>query len=67
MRQFKALKYSFDLESVPLSGSLLADHDAVLLATDHDAFDYELIGQHAKLLIDTRGRYREPARHIVKA
>ena len=27
----------------------------------------ELIGQHAKLLIDTRGRYREPARHIVNA
>jgi UDP-N-acetyl-D-glucosamine dehydrogenase len=26
----------------------------VLIVTDHDAVDYELIGKHAKLVIDTR-------------
>jgi len=39
----------------------------VLLATDHDRFDYDMIKQHARLIIDSRGKYREPAEHIVKA
>ena len=39
----------------------------VLLATDHDRFDYETIRQNAKLIIDTRGRYREAADNIIKS
>lgn len=35
----------------------LMDYEAVILATDHDAFDYELIKLKSKLIIDTRGRY----------
>jgi UDP-N-acetyl-D-glucosamine dehydrogenase len=38
-----------------------------LLATDHDAFDYELILKHSPLIVDTRGRYLEPAANVVKA
>jgi UDP-N-acetyl-D-glucosamine dehydrogenase len=32
----------------------LADADAVLLLTDHDAFDYDLIVQHASFVFDCR-------------
>jgi UDP-N-acetyl-D-glucosamine dehydrogenase len=39
----------------------------VVLVTDHDAFDYEAIAKHAKLLVDTRGRYPKAAGNIVKA
>jgi UDP-N-acetyl-D-glucosamine dehydrogenase len=39
----------------------------VLLATDHDRFDYELIKTHAPLIVDTRGRYRAAAPNIVWA
>jgi UDP-N-acetyl-D-glucosamine dehydrogenase len=39
----------------------------VLLATDHDKFDYNLIESAASLIVDARGRYRSPAPHIVKA
>jgi hypothetical protein len=35
----------------------------VVLVTDHDAFDYEVIAAHASLLVDRRGRY--PARRSV--
>ncbi|WP_295384450.1 hypothetical protein [uncultured Thiodictyon sp.] len=38
-----------------------------ILATDHDGFDSDLIKAHARLIVDTRGVYREPAHHIVKA
>ena len=55
------------LEGVKLSAALLADQDLVLLATDHDAFDYELILKNSPLIVDTRGRYLEPAANVVKA
>jgi UDP-N-acetyl-D-glucosamine dehydrogenase len=45
----------------------LSLYDCVLLATDHDAFDYELIRKCAKLIVDTRGVYGEPSANIVKA
>jgi len=57
----------FDLKSVPLSAQTLAAYDVVLLVTDHDAFDYALIGRHARLIVDTRGVYRQPAPNVVKA
>ncbi|MDQ7816776.1 MAG: nucleotide sugar dehydrogenase [Melioribacteraceae bacterium] len=47
-------KYNFDLSSVTLTSSSLASYDLVLLSTDHDSLDYDLIAQHSKLIIDTR-------------
>lgn len=63
----KMRRHDFALESVPLTPETLAAADCVLLATDHDRFDYALIKRHAPLIVDTRGRYQEPAAHIVKA
>ena len=59
--------YSFDLESVDLTAENLASYDCVLLATDHDEFDYPLIKQNAKLIVDCRGRYETFEAHILKA
>lgn len=60
-------EHYFDLKSVDLTAKSLAEYDCVLIATNHDAFDYPLIRKHAKLIIDTRGVYSEPAAHIIKA
>lgn len=60
-------EHYFDLSSVALDGDTVAEYDAVVLATDHDAFDYLLIRQRAQLLVDSRGKYRMPAPNIVKA
>lgn len=60
--------YHFDLRSQALSAKLLQTFDLVLLATDHDAFDYDLIHDHSRLIVDTRGRYAmRPAEHIISA
>ena len=40
--------------SVSLDKSALAEFDAVLIATDHDAIDYAVLTEHARLIIDTR-------------
>lgn len=49
-------KYNFDMISVDTSSlvSRLPSYDVVLISTDHDSIDYQLIAQHAKLIIDTR-------------
>lgn len=63
----KMRDHHYDLSSVPLTAETIASFDAVVLATDHDKVDYALISQHAALLIDSRGKYRTPNAHIVKA
>lgn len=65
---FPAMRqYSFDLESVALTPALLGTYDAVVLATDHDSFDYQMIRASASLIIDTRGKYRDSAENIMRA
>ena len=63
----KMREHHFELSSESLLADNIANFDAVVLATDHDKFDYDLIKLHAKLIIDSRGRYRAPAEHIIKA
>jgi len=63
----KMRKHYFELKSEPLTPENLVGFDAVVLATDHDGFDYDLIERAARLIIDCRGRFREPSPHILSA
>lgn len=60
-------EYSFSLSSVELSPEILAGYDAVVVATDHSRFDFEMIRANAQLIIDTRGVYRDASDNIVRA
>ena len=60
-------EHRFDLKSVALDPAAVGRFDCVVLATNHDAFDYALIQRHAQLIIDTRGVYLDPAANVVKA
>lgn len=50
--------HDFALSSVALTPENLDEFDAVLLLTDHSAFDYAMIHKHASILVDTRGKFR---------
>jgi UDP-N-acetyl-D-glucosamine dehydrogenase len=63
----KMRAHQFALSSVVLTEESIASFDCVLLATDHDRFDYDLLQNSAKLLVDCRGRFLEPRPNIVKA
>jgi UDP-N-acetyl-D-glucosamine dehydrogenase len=63
----KMREHKFDLKSVDLTPEILASYDAVVLLTDHSDFDYEMIAEHSTLVVDTRGKYREPRERVVKA
>ncbi|MGI2026451.1 nucleotide sugar dehydrogenase [Endozoicomonas acroporae] len=63
----KMREHHFDLTSEELTPENIAGYDCVLLATDHADFDYKMIQDNAQLLVDTRGRYPEPADNVIKA
>jgi UDP-N-acetyl-D-glucosamine dehydrogenase len=50
-------KYDFQKESVQINSETLSSYDLVLLSTDHDSFDYILIAENAKLIVDTRNAF----------
>tara|TARA_B100000212_G_scaffold43244_1_gene27899 strand:+ start:3659 stop:4975 length:1317 start_codon:yes stop_codon:yes gene_type:complete len=62
----KMREHSFNLLCIDINEHSLPKFDAVILATDHDSFDYKLIEQHSRLIIDTRGRFK-PSPKIVRA
>jgi UDP-N-acetyl-D-glucosamine dehydrogenase len=57
----------FDLASVELTAENLKSYDCILIATNHDVFDYDAIHAHASLIVDTRGVYREKSPKVVRA
>ena len=60
-------KHQITLEAKPLNTKTLHSTDLVILATDHDDFDYDLIEKEAKLIVDTRGRFKNSHNKVVQA
>jgi len=46
------------LQSQPLSAEYLEAQDCVVIVTDHSDYDWAFIGEHAKLIVDTRNAMR---------
>lgn len=46
--------YDLKMTSVPLTPQSLAGYDCVLIATHHAAYDWQLVADHARLIVDTR-------------
>ena len=66
-REYQALK---GRKSVEISAATLANYDAVLIATDHDAVDYAALSKRAPLIVDTRNVFTRlglTGDHIIKA
>ena len=63
----KMRDHHFELQSVNLTPDKIAEYDVLLLATHHTKFNYDMLKENAKLIIDTRGVYSEPAANIIKA
>ncbi len=63
----RAWQHLLPMRSQPLTAEALANYDAVLIATDHSSVDYDLVREHARLIVDSRGVYRESFAKLVKA
>ena len=42
-----------------INNEKIQSYDLVLIATDHDKFDFDLVKNNAKIIIDSRGRYNK--------
>ena len=57
-------------KSLELNVKNIENQDAIVITTDHSNVDYELIGKHAKLIIDTRNvmtNIKNPNARILRA
>ncbi len=66
----KMRDYDLKMKSKTLSESMLAGYDAILISTNHSAYDYQFIVDHAQAVIDTRNATKDVKRgrkKIVKA
>jgi UDP-N-acetyl-D-glucosamine dehydrogenase len=58
------------MKSVALTSEVLAGYDCVLVATHHKAYDWQMVVDHAKLIVDTRNALKSVTGsrdHIVMA
>jgi len=51
------------MKSVPLSPQTLGAYDGVIIATDHSVYDYNLIVDSSKLVVDSRNATRRVVRN----
>ena len=58
---------SLSLSRVELSAEKIASYDLVLVATDHDEFDFKTILECASLIVDTRGVYQASESNVIRA
>jgi UDP-N-acetyl-D-glucosamine dehydrogenase len=63
----KMRKHYFNQSSIEPTVDNIIKYDLLLLATDHEKFDYELFQKHAKIIVDTRGVYLNSYGNVIKA
>ncbi|MCZ6817521.1 MAG: nucleotide sugar dehydrogenase [Planctomycetota bacterium] len=69
-RTHKGREHDLRMKSVPLTPASLKRYDAVLIATDHSAYDYAMIVRNSKLVVDSRNataNVRSGRKKIIKA
>ena len=49
--------FNYNKKGIKLSPKNLKKFDIVVLMTDHDKFNYKMIYEYSKVIIDCRGRY----------
>jgi len=64
MRTWKNLP---EKQSVSLDAKTVSSYDAVVLVTDHSEVDYDLVLEHAKVVVDTRGVLPADHARVVRA
>ena len=63
----KMRKYSFKMKSVSITQEIVSTYDCVVIGANHDSFDYDLIRKYSRILVDTRGVFRQDSKGVVQA
>src|SRR5205823_2414980 len=66
----KMRHYDLKMRSIPMTSQTLRRYDCVLVATNHTVYDWQLVADNAKLIIDTRNALSNVTgrrEHIIRA
>jgi UDP-N-acetyl-D-glucosamine dehydrogenase len=66
----KMRRHDLQMQSVPLTPQNLKSFDCVLISTNHAAYDWQLVADHANLIVDTRNamaKVNGKRDHVVQA
>lgn len=62
----KTRKNDYDLQSVDLKSGIKG-YDLLILATDHDRYDYDFLQNESQLIVDTRGKLDHTLPNVISA
>ncbi len=60
-------KFQFDKNSVALTPDSIREYDCIVVSTDHDAFDLDMIRENSDVIVDPRGVYTPDGQKIFRA
>lgn len=60
-------RHKYVMHSEEATKDTLPNYDCVIIATNHDKFDWEAVKQYSKLIVDTRGIYKADNKKIFRA
>ena len=66
----KQREHDLRMKSVPVTPASLKKYDCVVISTNHDAYDYEMIVKNAPLIVDSRNacaKVKGPKKNVFKA
>ncbi len=66
----KQREHDLKMKSVPLTPAAIKSYDCVVISTDHDDYDYEMIVKNATVIVDTRNacaRVKGAKKNVYKA
>jgi UDP-N-acetyl-D-glucosamine dehydrogenase len=58
---------SHKMKSIEITSENIPKYDLLLLVTDHDKFDFEMIQNNAQIVVDTRGVYKTKYKNVINA
>ena len=63
----KTRRHNFNFKSITITPDELSNYDATVVVTAHKDFNFDLIKNYAKLIIDSRGVYKERIGNVIRA
>jgi len=60
-------RFDLGLKAIEIDEKVVASFDCIVISTDHDDFDWDMIERAGSLIIDTRGRYTADDDRIFRA
>jgi UDP-N-acetyl-D-glucosamine dehydrogenase len=66
----KMRHHDLDMQSIDLTPQAIESYDCLLIATHHSSYDWQMVADHAQVIVDTRGVMRHISgrcAHIIQA